>query len=364
MKREYEGTEVQLKKETKDTVIFVVGNPRSGTTMMGRILGKNDVVYTVRRESHFFENLYAPEDRNRKLSGSEASDLAARLVCIENDGFFMQGDPTRFEEKARAIIQSVNGDISHAGTIYDAFLRVTAKENGKAVPCDHTPGYVYYIPEVLSLFPTARIINMVRDPRDVLLSQKNRWKRRFLGEQGKPLRLTFRTWMNYHPVATSILWRAAVRRAYANRNDARVCSLRFEDVLTDPEKEVRKLCEFIDIPYDDKMLAVPMVGSSLIPDNTSRKGVDKTRASNWRGGGLNSAEIFINQTITAKYMRELGYKQVRVFPNPLALIYYLVTFPIKISLTFLIHMNRIKNVREAVKRRLPFSGISHEATSP
>lgn len=39
-----------------DTVIFIVGNSRSGTTMLGRILGKSTYVHTF-DELHFFEFL-------------------------------------------------------------------------------------------------------------------------------------------------------------------------------------------------------------------------------------------------------------------------------------------------------------------
>jgi hypothetical protein len=100
------------------------------------------------------------------------------------------------------------------------------------------------------------------------------------------------------------------------------------------------------------MLDVPMVGSSLIPDRPDKKGIDRKRTSNWQNGGLSSAEIFISQMITADTMKKLWYKHVKVFPNPFALIFYLITFPGKLFLAFLLHKKHIKNIKEAVKRRL------------
>jgi hypothetical protein len=217
-----------LEKEPKDTLIFVLGNPRSGTTMMGRILGNHPSIHTF-RELHFFEQLWAPEDENRKLSASEASDLAARLICIENDGFFTQGNPGRFNKQGRLIVENIK-DFSPVG-IYEAFLKYNTSENGKTIPCEQTPGYVYYIQEILDLLPEARIINMVRDPRDILLSQKNRWKRRFISKEKKLPKIIFRTWMNYHPVSTSWLWNAAIKTAYNFIDNRRVYPVRFEDVL-------------------------------------------------------------------------------------------------------------------------------------
>jgi omega-hydroxy-beta-dihydromenaquinone-9 sulfotransferase len=81
--------------EPKKPLIFVVGNSRSGTTMMGRILGKHPEIFTF-HELHFFEQLWTPIDQNRYLSKAEAERLAARLICIERDGYLTQGDPDRF----------------------------------------------------------------------------------------------------------------------------------------------------------------------------------------------------------------------------------------------------------------------------
>lgn len=46
---------------------------------------------------------------------------------------------------------------------------------------------------------------MVRDPRDVLLSQKYKWKIRFLGANNIPYREVLRCWANYHPIAIAKL---------------------------------------------------------------------------------------------------------------------------------------------------------------
>jgi hypothetical protein len=333
-------------------IIFVVGNPRSGTTMMGRILGNHPSVYTFPNEIHFFENLWATEDADRGLSISEASDLAARLLCIANDRFFSQGDRRRFDEKARLIIQNVNGSTHYPASIYEAFLRYITAENKKTIPCEQTPGYVYYVREILSLFPDARIINMVRDPRDVLLSQKNRWKRRFLSYKKPPRKAALRTWLNYHPISTSGLWNAATRATNVFADDKRVCVVRFEDILSKPREELQRICLFIGIPYQENMLDVPKVGSSLIADRPNQRGIDRERTANWRNGGLNSAEIFINQIITARRMRELGYAPVKVFPSPFALVFYVVIFPVKLFFSFLLHLRYIKNIKEAIERRL------------
>ena len=318
---------------------------------MGRILGNHPSIYTF-NELHFFEKLWSPEDDDRKLSSVQAVFLAARLACIQNDYFFTQGDPRRFLDKARTIVQNLKDRAVSPVEVYEAFLKFEASLHGKVIPCEQTPGYVFYIKEILNLFPRAKIINMVRDPRDILLSQKHRWKRRYPGKKSRLLGLAIRTWMNYHPVSTSCLWNAAMKTAYNFNDHRRIHPARFEDVLERPENEVRKICEFIGITYDRSMLKVPMIGSSLVPDRDATIGIDRERASNWERGGVDSAELFICQLITGDTMKRANYRRVAVFPNPLKLIFYLITFPIKFSMAFLIHMKDIKNIKEAIKKRL------------
>ena len=341
-----------MSKQAENTFIFVVGNPRSGTTMMGRLLGNHPMIHTFDAELHFFEKLWAPEDRNRQVSLAEATDFAARLACIEHDKFFRQGDPKRFWAKAREVVQGVSANNFSLADIYKTFLKHAAAANGKTIPCEQTQGYVYYLRELLDLFPGAKVINMVRDPRDVLLSQKCRWKIQFAKPQIFRRQTVIRTWMNYHPISTSRLWRAAVRTADKFKDDGRLCSVRFEDLLEHPEKESRKICEFIGVSYYPNMLEVPRTNSSLVPDRPDQKGIDPARTANWKSGGLNPAEIFISQTIAEDTMKKWGYRPARTLPNPLALAFYGGTFPVKLFLTVLLHRKYIKNIREAVKRRL------------
>ncbi|RJP68696.1 MAG: sulfotransferase [Candidatus Abyssobacteria bacterium SURF_17] len=337
---------------TRAPLIFIVGNPRSGTTMMAKMLGKHPLVYAVPRELHFFEKLWAPEDRERMLTVEQAVDLTARLLSNANNTVFSQGKHERFEEEARTIVGEVNEENHYPAMIYEAFLKHAARKSGRPIVCEKTPAYVYYIPEILSLFPEAKVVNMVRDPRDVLLSQKHRWKRRYLGNRELPLGSTIRAWFNYSPVWTSRLWNAATTTASRFIDGKRVHSVKFEDVLENPEAELQKVCEFLRIPYAESMLSVPMAGSSLVRDRPEETGVDKERTANWRGGGLNSAEIFICQMITTKNMARFGYERGKVFPNPILLLFYLFVSPTKLLVSFFLQARYIKNVGEAVKRRL------------
>jgi omega-hydroxy-beta-dihydromenaquinone-9 sulfotransferase len=330
--------------------IFVVGSSRSGTTMVGRALGRHPLVFTL-GEIHFFEQLWSAGDQDR-LAESEATRLAARLICIQRDGYLRQGDPARFRAEARKLLPVDPSTSLDAAGVFVRFLLCEAERNGKTVPCDQTPRNVLYIGEILRLYPRARVINLVRDPRDVLLSQKRKWKRRSLGANGIPLKEALRAWINYHPLIMSKLWNSSVLAADRFAEHGRVRSLRFEDLLADPEGELRGVCEFLGIPFEKGLLEVPQVGSSSGHDRPDRKGIDWNRAGSWRKGGLSAAELFLCQRVTGPLMRRHGYPVEPVAPNRLRVVGSVLALGPKLALALPANLGRIKSFREALGRRL------------
>ena len=335
-------------------MIFIVGNSRSGTTMMGRIFGKHPNVYTF-GELHFFGQLCAPPFSS-ELSKKAATELAAQLHCIQREGYRTYGNPRRFLKEAQAFLENLATYPETPAVLFDAFLHHETTENGRTIPCDQTPRNVFYIADILGLYPKARIINMIRDPRDVLLSQKKRWKRRFLGGSNIPMKEAFRDWMNYHPITISHIWRTAVNTADQFAQHERVTSVYFEELLTHPQKTIKPLCDFVGITYTDDMLQVPQVGSSVGEDRPQQLGINPQRAHSWRSetgrSELNAAEIYLNQKITAALMKKHNYSPVSIQPNVVNLMLHLLTFPVKLGGAFLFNIDRIKNIRETLKRRI------------
>nr|MCR5854169.1 sulfotransferase [Thermodesulfobacteriota bacterium] len=93
--------------------------------------------------------------------------------------------------------------------VYKFFLYYETKKNKKEIPCEQTPRNLYYLKEIFENVPEAKVIYMLRDPRAVLLSQKNKWKMKFLGHKNMPLKEALRSWINYHPYTISKLWNSA-----------------------------------------------------------------------------------------------------------------------------------------------------------
>lgn len=187
-------------------IIFVVGNSRSGTTMMSHILGLNKDVYTF-QELHFFEQMVSPNRLSQIISKDEVIAIFNRLIAIEVEGFYKQGNIGIYTEESITIFDSYikqEKDFRNID-VYSIFLDYYSHKKNKEIPCEQTPRNLFYVEEILHFLPNARIVNMIRDPRSVLLSQKNKWRRKFMGDDSMPLLEALRVWINYHPITISKL---------------------------------------------------------------------------------------------------------------------------------------------------------------
>jgi hypothetical protein len=203
----------------------------------------------------------------------------------------------------------------------------------------------------LEYFPDAKVINMVRDQRDVLLSQKNKWKRRFLGASAIPLSEAIRSYINYHPLLTAKVWNSSLEHSAKFIGNSRVKVIKFEELLVDYEIVIKELCEFMQINFQEEMLKVPVVGSSTEQDTKNELLIDSSKIEKWKSGGLSSAEIYLSQLMSKSMMQEFKYELQKFRFPPLLTLFYLFTFPIKLALAFLLNIKRMGNIIEVVKKR-------------
>jgi hypothetical protein len=330
--------------------IFVVGNSRSGTTMMGRILSNHELVHTF-PELHFFEQMWSPSDELKILNETEALRVSTRLLNISSAGYFAKKEPQKYANEAREIISRIHDKELTSLRIFSDVIIHEAKRNGKEYPCDQTPQNVFYIKEILNAYRDSYLINIVRDPRDVLLSQKRKWKRRFLGGSHATWYETIRAWTNYHPLTISKLWNSAIRAGEAIK-DNRVMTVQFESLLKDPDVTIQSICSFLNISFSTNLKQVPHMGSSSGMDKRDVKGINSERAQSWEKGGLHNSEIWICQKTCGRYMKRFGYKDVKTSANPFYIIFYYLIFPIKLGFAFLLNLHRMKNILETVKKRM------------
>lgn len=336
-------------------MIFIVGNSRSGTTMLGRILGNHAQVYTF-GELHFFEQQVDAATVLSKIEWPEERCLALleRLLTTARDGFFAKVETGKYRADAMRIL--ADSKSRDPVSVYSAFLFDESAAHGKSIPCEQTPRYLFFVQEILETFPEAVLINMIRDPRDVLLSQKNKWRRRFLGAGNIPLTEAICAWANYHPYTIALLWVAAVRSALRHVGHPRFVSIRYEDPLRQPEETVRALCSVAGLEYSETMLAVPQVGSSTGVDRPDQRGIDATRIGGWRKGGLTETELAICNRTCGNEMKRMGYEYEIGVGHFWRRWLSMMLFAFKALLALALNLRRTRNLRETLRRRLGRQG--------
>jgi hypothetical protein len=276
----------------RNPYLFVVGCPRSGTTLLQRMLDANPLL-AVSNDPHFIP--FAPGVRD-----GHDPPVTAELVdwLLGYRTFARLG----LEEAAvRSAAASAATYRELVAALYDAFGR----ERGKVLAGEKTPRYVRYLLLLHGLFPGARVVHLVRDGRDVALSTLE-WARPDRG----PGR--FRLWQE-HPLAVCALsWRWHVTTGM--RDGARLGSLysevRYEDLVATAERTLRRLTARIGLPFAGEMLTFHEGRRRRDPGLSAKDAwlPPTPGLRDWRTQ-LPAADVELFEALAGDLLSQLGYER-------------------------------------------------------
>ena len=244
--------------------VFITGCPRSGTTMLADILGNGDFCVAA-PESHFFIDFIY-----KHLSKESAEAKKTDLITFFNNHYrFKQWkiDASKIKNLPERIMYD------NYSIIIENTVKLFAENHSKVsereiIRVDHTPSNIKSFDIINELFPESMFIFIIRDPRAIYASIKGLdWG------PNSPLKLS-ELWIEY----TAAYF--AFQKLYPNR----ICLVRYEDILNNGPLQIRKLCDFIGIEYNNYLLE----GKGFkVPEYTSSqhalvgKGLDKDRMDKW-----------------------------------------------------------------------------------
>lgn len=284
-------------------LIFVTGASRSGTTLVSRILGNHSQVLGL-RELHYFGELFDPDQGARSLEASTLANLAGELSARQRDDLWhaqVSAEDREFAQNLLARQPCANG--------FELFAQATkkfAQGCSKQIPCEQTPRNIFYAKQLLHHYPNAHIVHLLRDPRGVMASQKNRWKMRKLGGGNVPWQELVRVRVNYHPITMSKLWNKATALALELADHPRCHLIKFEALTDAPEQTVQQLCSDLGVEFDATMLSVPHWGSSTVAHTDQKAGVSAQVTDQWRKV-LTPAECAAVAKLSGELMEKIGY---------------------------------------------------------
>lgn len=258
--------------------IFVIGSPRSGTTLVGKCLGAHPAIACA-DESTFLLNLWHLYSCWFKGQNSRQWRPLAGYV-----------DEPALLESTRVFVESI--------------LRSLAEKQGRTIPLDHTPWYTALVPFIAALFPRARFVHVIRDGRAVVASLAHNYQ-------------TGRKWSGANVEQRAQLWATMVQAGLRGRALApagRYFELRYERLCEEPVKELSALLPALGLPFSTevlKPLAVPHAGPSrpnavIARFKQDRLVVRAFEKRDWPAGWSREMRArFL--AVAAKPMRELGY---------------------------------------------------------
>ncbi len=218
----------RLKRDDSDRepAVFVVGMNRSGTTLLRMMLDAHPQL-TIPPETHFVPDLIKAA---REPEATPESALAAMKSARE------WGDFGFSDEQMLARLQALPK--LRPGPAVRTFYEAYMEEQGKPRWGEKTPTYVQKMKLIQRALPEARFVHVIRDGRDVALSVLDRTVRELTaGDIAKR-------------------WRKKIGKA---REDSpkleHYLEIRYEDLILETEPVLRRVSEFIDLPWDDSMLA-------------------------------------------------------------------------------------------------------------
>ncbi len=341
-------SDAQERGAARHPVIFVVGSSRSGTTLLSRALGLNTRIESF-DELHFIDDILPVSKLNTPLSDVEAR-LAVRLLEDRLEHGFAPTKPT-----ARAALGRKHGSRSnltqHAsgGELLARFLSQHASKIGVQYTCEQTPQNVLYMGELRAALPDAQFVGIVRDPRDVLLSQRRRWKRRRLGG-GHSKRAAVRSWANYQPVLLSLMWSRTNRELRRAQSEDLAQVLHFEHLISDPVQVLRGACERLGVPFEQGMLHVPQIGSSVERDRPNALGFRGQAVGRWQGQ-LRPTDVWLCERVSGDEMMAHGYQLSGTRPTLTGLVSSVMVLPVKVALMVVLNRGTSHSLIEGIRRR-------------
>lgn len=222
---------------------FIVGNPRSGTTLLKHILDSHSqIAFLV--ESPWFMNWF---DKGIGLAPDGSLSPGVVSLLMDQHRLFRDLDLKLTAAEMCGWIEG-NPGFSWADFISNLCDRY-GQARGKPHVGNKTPSFVRRIQAMHELWPHAKFIHIIRDGRDVFLSARMKWKDR-------PFR-NFSTWTQDQATTSALWWEWNVR---LGREAGRLLppgfyyELRYERIVEDPATECARLCEFLSVPFESAML--------------------------------------------------------------------------------------------------------------
>lgn len=204
--------------------IFIVGMPRSGTTMLRSILNKHPRI-AISYETHFI-NFWMQEHRDIDISDKKQFERFWNKFAASDRFLSLQISKDLVFARIRKY-PSINWKI-----IFDCLMKEYANKIGKERCGEKTPAHYAFLDVLFEWYPDCRVIWMVRDPRAVAASYLQT------------------PWSNGSIIGPARRWKSSIQFLIKREKDKRILILKYEDLVNEKVNYLEKVFNFIDEKFE------------------------------------------------------------------------------------------------------------------
>jgi len=272
--------------------VFVLGAPRSGTTLLYHMILSAGNFAVYRTESNVF-NLLGPKFGDLSVRRNRQALMKVWLGSKLFDRSGLQ---------AQAIEEKVLAECKSRGDFLSTVMGEIARNQGVGRWADCTPDHLLYLAAIKREIPNAKVIHILRDGRDVALSlDKQGWIRPMPWDREKGLLVAGIYWQ----------WMVNLGRENGRKLGADYKEIHFEDLIRTPQAVLLQLGQFIDHDLDYERILKVGIGSVSDP-NTSFYGEPGDQAFNpverWRKH-FSLEQLALFESLVGETLESVGYQR-------------------------------------------------------
>ncbi len=281
--------------------LFACGVPRSGTTLLQRMLNHHPDL-AVANDTHFIPR--ALELTNKSLIQKAQAGLPIELTpeLINNVRNYHRSWRLGIDENEFFAV-AANSE-TYQQLVSGLYGSLTRNSN-KRLAGDKTPDYLRRLELLHGLFPAAKLIHILRDGRDVALSLLQ-WATPNKG----PGRIGL--W-EQQPIAVCAMWWRwfvmAAREQVASIKPTSYYEIKYEQLVREPEHSVRDACEFLGLEFSGQMLEFHCGKSKRSAGHSAKSAwlAPQSGLRNWRAD-MRCDQVELFEALASDALQEFGYE--------------------------------------------------------